>query len=81
MCALPRVLCTNRLPDDIVAPLQGLAEIIAGPDNGDLMPRAEVLQLAPTLTAIINQAELRVDAELSRCGPAAPRRVAGSLRH
>jgi len=32
------------------------------------MPRAEVLRLGPTLDAIINQAELRVDAELlDRC--------------
>jgi len=35
-----------------------------GPNTGDLMTREEVLRLAPEITAIINQAELRVDAGL-----------------
>ncbi len=66
---LPKVLITNTVPDDIVAPLQGQAEVIMGPNNGDLMPRAEVLQLAPALTAIINQSELQVDVDILDAAP------------
>jgi glyoxylate reductase len=40
-----------------------------GPANGDLMSREEVLRIAPSLDAIINQAELRVDAELLNAAP------------
>ena len=59
-----RVLVTNHVPPEAIEPLAGLAEVTLGPSGGDLMPREEVLALAPTLDAIINQAELRVDAEL-----------------
>jgi glyoxylate reductase len=61
---LPRVLITNTVPDDILEPLRGLAEVTLGPDGGLTTPRDEVLQLAPELAGIINQGELRVDAEL-----------------
>ncbi len=60
----PQVLITNTVPRDILEPLQGLAEIIQGPSGGDLMPRSEVLALGPSLTGILNQGELRVNAEL-----------------
>lgn len=60
----PLVLVTNEVPDDVLSPLRGLARIILGPAGGDLMPRAEVLRLAPDLAAIVNQGELQVDAEL-----------------
>lgn len=59
----PRVLITNAVPDDVLEPLVGLAEIIQGPTGGDIMPRSEVMALGPTLTGILNQGELRVDAE------------------
>jgi glyoxylate reductase len=49
--------------------LEGIAEIIFGPDGGELMPRDKVLALAPRLTGIVNQAELRVDAELLDAAP------------
>jgi lactate dehydrogenase-like 2-hydroxyacid dehydrogenase len=58
---LPTVLITHTLPDDLLQPLHGLAHVIMGPAGGRLMPRAEVLELAGTLTGIINQGELRVD--------------------
>lgn len=64
-----RVLITNRIPDEILAPLEAIAEIIHGPSGGDLMPRAEVLRHAPEVDAIINQAELKVDAELLSTAP------------
>ncbi len=63
------VLITNAVPDDVLEPLRGIADVIQGPGGGDLMPRADVLRLAPTLDAIINQAELRVDAELLDSAP------------
>ncbi len=66
---LPLVLITNAVPPEVLAPLAGVAEVILGPGGGDLMPRDEVLRLAPRLSGIINQAELRVDAELLDAAP------------
>lgn len=66
---LPLVLITNTVPDDVLAPLAGVARVIMGPAGGDLMPRGDVLRLAPTLAGIINQAELRVDADLLSAAP------------
>lgn len=64
-----KVLVTNHVPEDVLEPLAGLAEVILGPSGGDLMPREAVLALAPSLDGIINQAELRVDAELLKRAP------------
>lgn len=64
-----RVLVTNEISPEALEPLPGLAEIILGPPGGDLMPRAQVLAHAPTLDAIITQAELAVDAELLNAAP------------
>jgi glyoxylate reductase len=66
---MKKVLITNTVPSDLLKPLNGLAKIIQGPDNGHLMSREEVLSLAPELNAIINQAELRVDDELLQIAP------------
>lgn len=65
----PTVLITNSVPDDILAPLEGIAHVILGPSGGDTMPRAEVLQIAPELDAIINQGELHVDEQLLQAAP------------
>jgi glyoxylate reductase len=59
-----QVLITNEVPREVLAPLKGLAEVVLGPGRGELMPRAEILRLGGRLHAIINQAELTVDAEL-----------------
>ena len=64
----PKVLITNTVPNSVLSPLKGVAEIIMGPNNGDLMSRNEVLTLAPELAGIINQAELRADRELLEAG-------------
>ncbi|EIP99615.1 lactate dehydrogenase-like oxidoreductase [Opitutaceae bacterium TAV1] len=64
-----QVLITNEVPSELLEPLTDLATVIQGPSGGDLMSRAEVLRLAPTLDAIINQAELRVDRELLEAAP------------
>ncbi len=66
---IPLVLITNAVPSAVLAPLEGLARVVTGPANGILMSRAEVLQLAPELDAIINQTELRVDQELLERAP------------
>ena len=67
---LPLVLITNTVPAAALSALDGIARVIMGPAGGDLMPRSEVLRLAPGLAGIINQAELRVDAELLDAAPA-----------
>ena len=61
---MPKVLITSTLPQGVLEPLRGLAEVIQGPESRDFMPRSQVLSLAPELDAIINQTELRIDAEL-----------------
>ena len=66
---MKQVLITNTVPESVIGSLRGIAEIIMGPSNGDLMSREEVLRFAPSLDAIINQAELRVDAELLDAAP------------
>lgn len=66
---MPTVLITNAVPSDIIAPLDGIAEVILGSGGGDTMPRSEVLSLAGRLDAIINQGELKVDAELLSAAP------------
>jgi len=65
----PKVLITNKVPEEHLEPLLGRAEIHYGPEGGPLMPREEVLARAPGLTAIINQHELRVDEELLGAAP------------
>ena len=55
----PVVLCTNSVPDDVLTPVQGLAKVLQGPGGGYTIPRAEVLVLAPQLSAIVNQGELQ----------------------
>lgn len=63
-----RVLITNHVPPEVISPLAETAEVLLGPAGGELMPRAAVLEIGPTLDAIINQTELRVDSELlDRC--------------
>ncbi len=61
---LPCVVITNSVPDGVLEPLRGLAQIIQGPANGDLMPRDQILSLGAKVAGIVNQAELRVDQEL-----------------
>lgn len=52
------VLITNNVPDEHLAPLQGIAEIIKSPKQAyALSTREEVLSLAPELDGIINQHE------------------------
>lgn len=65
----PKVLITNAVPFDVTKPVEGLADIIMGPSERQLMPRTEVLNHAPQLSAVINQAELKVDEELLDAAP------------
>lgn len=66
---MKKVIWTNQVDAAVLAPLAGLAEVVMGPADGHLMPRAEVLRLAADADAIVNQAELRVDAELLDAAP------------
>ena len=61
---MKKILITNAVPDEAMAPIRSLATVIQGPSGGKLMSRKAVLDLAPELDGIINQAELIVDREL-----------------
>ena len=65
----PQVLITNYLSADHLGPLEGLAEIIQGPDDDLTMSRREVLARAAELEGIINHGELRTDTELLDAAP------------
>lgn len=65
----PRVLITNLVPSDHLEPLPEFCMMIEGSSPYELMSRRGVLAVAHNLDAIINQAELRVDAELLDAAP------------
>ena len=58
---LPLILITNTVPQDELAPIDYIAQVVMGPSNGNLMDRPDVLRLAPRLTGIVNQSEPLVD--------------------
>lgn len=60
----PRVLVTLKMPQEHLAPLDGIAEVVMATEEWNMMPRAEVLRLAPEMEAIITQGELEVDGKL-----------------
>jgi glyoxylate reductase len=65
----PKVICTNFVPADHLAPLDGVAEVIMGPPNGDLMSAADVSRLIPDAVGIINQGEIRVNEDFLKQAP------------
>lgn len=65
----PCVLITNRVPSDHLQPLPNFCTLIEGLGPYELMSRREVLAVGEKVDAIINQAELRVDAELLDAAP------------
>lgn len=65
----PTVLNTNLVPEEHLAPIIGLCQLIQGPGNHGTMPRDKVLALGPRLEAIINQHELSIDRELLSACP------------
>ncbi|MCW5549277.1 MAG: D-glycerate dehydrogenase [Opitutaceae bacterium] len=66
---LPLVLVTATVPRACLAPLKKIARIVTCSGGGNTPLRAEVLRLAPKLSAIISQGELQVDAELLARAP------------
>lgn len=60
----PRVLVTLKMPEAHLSPLDGVAEMVMATEEWNMMPRTEVLRLAPEMDAIITQGELQVDGEL-----------------
>jgi len=65
----PEVLITRKFPDTVVSTLETVAQVYQWDVNShDLMPRAEVMKIIDRMSAVINQAELKVDEELLRSG-------------
>ena len=67
--SIPLVVITNTVPESVLLPLREIARVVMGPDDGNLMSRADLMRLAPGAVGIVNQAELRVDAELLDAAP------------
>ncbi len=65
----PVVLITTRIADNIVRSLDRHASVIQGEAEAKAMARSEVLSRAADVDAIINQNEVKVDAELLRAAP------------
>jgi glyoxylate reductase len=65
----PEVLITGKFPDAVIKPLEEVARVHQwGSRPHDLMPRGEVLKCIGNMSAVINQAELKVDEELLQAG-------------
>lgn len=61
----PEVLITKKFPDTIIGPLEEIAVVHQWDKHPyDLMPRADVIKVIDRMSAIINQAELKVDDEI-----------------
>ncbi|MGP2490947.1 2-hydroxyacid dehydrogenase [Mesorhizobium sp. PUT5] len=60
----PTIVITSRYPDDLLRELSARATLVQGTDQARAMPRKEVLAAVDEAIAIVNQGELRIDAEL-----------------
>lgn len=65
----PRVLITSRPPRDVIERLEEFSSVLVGDDPSRAMFRTEVLARISDVTGIINQNELRIDAELLDAAP------------
>lgn len=65
----PTVLITSRIAADIVNLLERHAAVIQGAEEAKSMPRAEVLSRLEGVDAVVNQNELKIDAELLAAAP------------
>jgi glyoxylate reductase len=67
----PHVLITGKFPEAVLTPLQEVASVHQWDRQPcDLMPRSEVIKRIGLMSAVINQAELKVDEELLAAGKA-----------
>ena len=64
---MPSVLVTRRLPARVIAPLEEVASVDAGPREG--WPRKELLARAAAADAIVSQLTDRIDRELIDAAP------------
>lgn len=65
----PEILITKKFPDSVTRPLEEIAVVHQwGTHPYDLMPRAEVMNVIGQMSAVINQAELKVDEEVLKKG-------------
>lgn len=60
----PAIIITSRFPDELVRKLERYATVVQGTDGSTLLDRAAVLASAANAVAIINQNELKIDADL-----------------
>jgi glyoxylate reductase len=60
----PEILITKKFPEIITGPLEQVARVHQWSEPHDVMPRNEVLKVIDRMTAVINQAELKVDDEI-----------------
>ena len=65
----PDVLITSRYPADLVHELEPHANVIQGDDPAKGMPRERVLTSLADVVAIINNNELKIDADLLQHAP------------
>jgi glyoxylate reductase len=66
----PEILITNELPEEVIRPLKDIATVTQwNRGQFELMPREEVLKVIGRMTAVLNQAELKVDKELLEKAP------------
>lgn len=65
----PLVVSTTALPDDLLAPLFPARIVRGASDDGAPMRREDVLAAVADADAVLNQGELRVDAELLARAP------------
>lgn len=65
----PEVLITKKFPEKIVRPLEAIARVHQWDESSyDLMPRRELMRVIDRMSAVINQAEVKVDHELLEKG-------------
>ena len=69
-CAVPRVLLTRRLPPRVIAPLEQIATIDAGPADG--WAQDELAARVSDAAAIISQLTDRIDRAVIDAAPALP---------
>ncbi len=65
----PVILVTSRAPDPVVLALEAHGRVVFGADPARGMSRAEALSRVAEASAVINQNELRIDAELLAAAP------------
>ena len=64
-----KVLITNRVPEDVTHPVDGLAEVRMGGEQYVPMSREQLLETLSDVSGLINQGEVEVDQEIIEAAP------------